>query len=346
MVLYIYSNIIGSFVFNTNLRIIDRFLFNEKSIVKNAAKLENNEWLDEEKALIEKHGHKIICLGGKKEKLIETSNDYNFHDISERISEIPDFYTLMRKAGIVLSRNKIKKSVKQDILVIQAVNNLDEIDRVANTLIKRLREWYELYLPEFSKKVRDNEKFVELVLKKKKTELLKEINMISKDSMGAELSEADVKPIMELAKRIQSLYSLRKNQSDYLESVIKKAYPNFYELTGHQIGAKLISFAGGFEKLAKFPASTVQLLGAEQAMFRHLKTGAKSPKYGILHEHSMVMHAKSSDKGRVARALADKISIALKVDFFKGKFIGDKLRKQLEKRFKNDNRTQAIKRNI
>jgi nucleolar protein 56 len=75
-------------------------------------------------------------------------------------------------------------------------------------------------------------------------------------------------------------------------------------------------------------------LGAEQAMFRHLKTGAKSPKYGILHEHNLVMHAKSSEKGKVARGLADKISIALKVDLFKGNFIGDKLRKQLEKRFK------------
>jgi len=335
MVLYIYSNVIGSFVFNTGLRIIDKSLFDEKDIVNNALKLSNNEWLDEEKALIKKHGHKIIYLGKKQTKLkeIELSNEDKFEIVNERISEIPNFYQLMRKAGIAITRNKIKNSVKQDTLVIQAINNIDELDRVANTLIKRLREWYELYLPEFSKKLRDNEKFVELILKNKKSELLKEINISTKKSMGADLTEADIKPITELAKTITSLYTLRESQSQYLELIIKKTYPNMYAITGSQIGAKLISFARSFEKLAKFPASTIQLLGAEEALFRHLKTGAKSPKYGILHEHALVTNAKASERGKVARALGDKISIAVKIDFFKGKFIGDKLRKQLEARF-------------
>ena len=333
MVLYIYSNIIGSFVFNTGLRIIDKTLFDEKDIVNNALKLNNNEWLEEEKALIKKHGHKIIYLGKKKTELIETSKDNKFTEINERISQIPNFYQLMRKAGIIIAKHKIKNSVKQDTLVIQAISNIDELDRVANTLIKRLREWYELYLPEFSKKLRDNEKFVELILKKKKTELLKEINISSKKSMGADLNETDIKPITELAKTITSLYTLRESQSQYLELLIKKSYQNMYAITGSQIGAKLISFAGGFERLAKFPASTIQLLGAEEALFRHLKTGAKSPKYGILHEHPLVTQARASERGKVARALGDKISIAVKVDFFKGKFIGDKLRKQLEAKF-------------
>jgi len=334
MVLYIYSNVIGSFVFNTDLRIIDKTLFDEKDIVDNALKL-NNEWLEEEKALIKKHGHKIIFLGKKKTELsgIEVSPEDKFEIVNGRISEIPNFYQLMRKAGIAITRNKIKNSVKQDTLVIQAISNIDELDRVANTLIKRLREWYELYLPEFSKGLRDNEKFVELVLKKKKTELLKEINISSKKSMGANLDKTDLKPITELAKRIVSLYDLRESQSQYLELIIKKTYPNMYAITGSQIGAKLISFARSFEKLAKFPASTIQLLGAEEALFRHLKTGAKPPKYGILHEHALVTNAKASEKGKAARALGDKISIAVKVDFFKGKFIGDKLRKQLEVRF-------------
>ena len=333
MVLYIYSNVIGSFVFNTGLRIIDQTLFDEKDIVSNALGLENNEWLEEEKALIKKHGHKIIYLGKKKTELIETSKDDKFEIVNERISEIPNFYQLMRKVGIAITRNKIKNSVKQDTLVIQAISNIDELDRVANTLVKRLREWYELYLPEFSKGLRDNEKFVELILKNKKSELLKEINISSKKSMGANLDETDIKPITELAKRIVSLYDLRESQSQYLESLIKKTYPNMYAITGSQIGAKLISFARSFERLAKFPASTIQLLGAEEALFRHLKTGAKSPKYGILHEHALVTNAKASERGKVARALGDKISIAVKIDFFKGKFIGDKLRKQLEVRF-------------
>ncbi|OIO62051.1 hypothetical protein AUJ83_03665 [Candidatus Woesearchaeota archaeon CG1_02_33_12] len=335
MVLYIYSNVTGSFVFNTGFRIIDQALFDEKDTVNNAIKLNNNEWLEEEKALIKKHGHKIIFLGKKKTELngIELSPEDKFEIINERISEIPNFYQLMRKAGITITRNKIKNSVKSDTLVIQAISNIDELDRVANTLVKRLREWYELYLPEFSKQLRNNEKFVELILKNKKSELLKEINISSKKSMGANLAEADIKPIEELAKRISSLYDLRESQSDYLELIIKKTYPNMYAITGSQIGAKLISFAGSFERLAKFPASTIQLLGAEEALFRHLKTGAKSPKYGILHEHPLVTQARASERGKVARALGDKISIAVKVDFFKGKFIGEKLRNDLEKKF-------------
>lgn len=335
MVLYIYSNIIGAFVFNTGLRIVDKLLFDEKNIVSNALKLNNNEWLDEEKALIKKHGHKIIYLGKKKTELegIELSNENKFELVNEKISQIPNFFQLMRKEGITIAKNKIKNSVKQDTLIIQAISNIDELDRVANTLIKRLREWYELYLPEFSKKLRDNEKFVELIIKKKKTELLKEIKISKENSMGSDLTENDLKPINELAKRISSLYTLRESQSQYLESMIKKTYPNMYALTGSQIGAKLISFAGSFEKLAKFPASTIQLLGAEEALFRHLKTGAKSPKYGILHEHNLVSQARKQDKGKAARALANRISIAVKVDFFRGKFIGDKLRKQLEARF-------------
>lgn len=335
MVLYIYSNVVGSFVFNTSFRIVDKLLFDENKIVDNAIKLNNNEWFDEEKALIEKHGHKIIYLGKKKTELdgIEFSEDNKFELINEMISQTPTFYQMMRKAGIAIARNKVKNSVKQDTLVIQAISNIDELDRVANTLIKRLREWYELYNPEFSKRLRDNEKFVELMLKKKKSEILKEINISTKKTMGADLSQNDLKPIYELAKSIVSLSTLRKSQSDYLELLIKKTYPNLYAITGSQIGAKLISFARSFEKLAKFPASTIQLLGAEEALFRHLKTGAKSPKYGILHEHNLVSQARKQDKGKAARALANRISIAVKVDFFKGKFIGEKLRKDLEKRF-------------
>jgi len=96
--------------------------------------------------------------------------------------------------------------------------------------------------------------------------------------------------------------------------------------------AKLIALAGNLKKLVEFPSSTIQLLGAEKALFRHMRTGAKAPKHGIIHEHPIVSKAK--EKGKAARAVADKISLAVKVDYFKGKFIGDKLRKELEEKFK------------
>jgi nucleolar protein 56 len=84
-----------------------------------------------------------------------------------------------------------------------------------------------------------------------------------------------------------------------------------------------------------FPASTIQLLGAEKALFRHLKNKKyQSPKFGVLHDHPLVLKAKRNERGRIARILADKICIAAKVDYFKGKYVGDKLLADLERRLK------------
>ena len=223
------------------------------------------------------------------------------------------------------TKKKIKESVKFDNFVVQTINNIDEINRVANTLAKRLREWYELYNPEYSRQVEDHEKFVNLILLNKDKKV--------KDSMGADLSKEDLKPVMDLVKELEKLYKFKKEQEKYLEKIMKKNCPNITAVTGGTIGARMIAIAGDLKRLMEFPASTIQLLGAEKALFRHMKTGAKAPKHGILHEHPIVAKVKKKEKGKVARAVADKTSIAAKIDYFKGEFIGDKLRKELEKRF-------------
>lgn len=224
------------------------------------------------------------------------------------------------------TKKKLKESVKFDDFVIQAINNVNEINRVINTLVKRLREWYELYNPEFSRKVMDHEKFVELIVSKKDDKV--------KDSMGAYLSEEDMEPVLELTKEIDELFKLKYKQERYLEKVMQKNCPNITVVAGYLTGARLIALAGDLKRLVEFPASTVQLLGAEKALFRHMKTGARAPKHGIIHEHPLISKVSSKDKGKAARVLADKISLAAKIDYFKGKFIGDKLRKQAEERFR------------
>ncbi len=115
---------------------------------------------------------------------------------------------------------------------------------------------------------------------------------------------------------------------------MKDYCPNITVVAGVMVGAKLIALAGDLKRLILFPSSTVQLLGAEKALFRHMKTGARVPKHGIIHEHALVAKASKENKGKAARALADKISMAAKIDYFKGEFIGDKLKKKLEERFK------------
>ena len=207
------------------------------------------------------------------------------------------------------------------------------MDKVVNILVKRLREWYSYYLPEFSRTIQSHEKFVELILKKSKNELLKEIRVRKEDSMGADLSNDDLKPMMALAEHMVSLYILKERQKTYLESVMRKYCPNMLAVAGPLIGAKLIEHAGSIRRLTQFPASTVQLLGAEKALFRHIKTGSRSPKYGLIYNHQLIAQAKKRDQGKVARGLADKISIAVKIDHFKGEFIGNKLKKELEKKF-------------
>ena len=244
-----------------------------------------------------------------------------------------DFQDL-RKKLIIETKRKVRESVSKDNLIIQAINSIDEADKAANILAKRLREWYSFYLPEFSGTVASHEKFVELIQKKPKKVLLKEINLSEGSSMGADLEKDDLNAVMELAKGLEKLYNLKEVQAKYLEKAMNSFCPNITAIAGSLIAAKLIALAGSLKKLSLFPSSTIQILGAEKALFRHLKTGARSPKYGILHEHPLISQAKKSEHGKIARLLADKLAIAAKVDFFKGKFIGDKLKKDIDRRVK------------
>lgn len=299
---YIFSNLIGVFVFNEHFRPIKSIMF------------KNNEQYNDRARYEKDFLKKYADLKKPEEK--ELKRILEFFKKKEYFNE---FYT----RNLALTRQLIKESVKEDNLIMQSISNIGEIDKVLSMFIKRLREWYELYNPEFSKSVYDNQKFVSMIKKAKK----------SKDSMGAELPKEDLAPIMKLSDRIIELYKLREEQEEYLSKIMKKYCPNMIAITGITIGAKLLAKAGSLRKLVEFPSSTIQLLGAEEAFFRHLKTHSRSPKYGYLHEHPLIAKNKRELHGKIARALADKIAIAVKVDYFKGKFIGDKLRKGLEEKF-------------
>jgi len=237
----------------------------------------------------------------------------------------------LREKNIVLSKNKIRESITEDNYIMQAINNIEELAKITNSLSKRLRDWYAIYLPEFSKKVSDNESFVKLVAKKNKQELMNEMQLTT--SMGKDLEEKDLEPILSLAKSTSTMFELREQITTYLESVMENYCKNILTIAGAIIAAKLLEEAGSLRKLAMIPSSTMQLLGAEKALFRHLKSGSKPPKHGYIIMHPLVSKAKKSDRGKVARVLADKLSIAARADFFKGEFIGDKLKRELEAKF-------------
>jgi|TARA_B100001964_G_scaffold245555_1_gene333365 nucleolar protein 56 len=312
---FIFSNIIGSFVFNENYKLIDGLLFKDIEQYKDKEKYEEK--------LRQKHSD--IAIPSDEDL-------YNILLFFKNKKYFSQFY----KKNLDITKKSVKESVGNDSLIVQTINSMEDIDKTINLLTKKLREWYSLYNPEISNKIADNEQFALIILKKSKKQLLDELNINEKDSMGAELKDKDVSPILLLATQINNFYKLKKHYETYLGELEKETCPNFSVIAGITIAAKLISHAGSLKRLTEMPASTIQILGAEKALFRHMRNKMRNlpPKYGILHEHQLILKSKVEVHGKAARALADKLSIAVKVDYFKGKFIGDKLKKGLVDKFK------------
>jgi nucleolar protein 56 len=253
-------------------------------------------------------------------------------DIPKILAQLKDkkYHQEFYIKNLELTKASIKQSVSEDSLIVQTIANINELDRTANTLIKRLREWYALYFPEFEHKFTHQEKFVSLILEKNREELMKAMNITK--TMGANLEEVHVEEMKLLAKRIQSLQLLRKEHEEYLEKVMRKYCPNLLELAGVTIGAKLLELGKSLKRLALLPASTVQLLGAEKALFRHIKTGARSPKYGVIFQHQIIQNAKRQQRGKAARILADKLSLCCRLDYFKGELKAPEYRAEIERK--------------
>jgi len=311
----IFSNIIGSFVFSENYKLIDGLLFKDIEQYKNKKEYEEKV----------KQKHKDITEPRDKDL-------YNILLFFKDKKYFSQFYN----KNLDITRNSVRESVNNDLLIIQTVNSIEEIDKNTNLLVKRLREWYSLYNPEISNRVEDNEKFIFTITKKSKSQLLKELNIDENEALGADLKDKDVSAILLLAAQLNNFYKLKNHYENYLKELEKETCPNFMEVAGATIAAKLISHAGSIRRLVEMPSSTIQILGAEKALFRHMRNKKRNlpPKHGIIHEHQLIQKSKEELHGKAARALADKLSIAIKIDYFKGKFIGDKLKKGLVDKFK------------
>jgi nucleolar protein 56 len=330
---YLFSNCLGVFVFDESFSVIDRTELAEEDLDK----LEHNAWIEKERHLIEKYSkNKLYFIGFKKEKqsgIILSQDPKKMSRILEYFAK-SEFLNEMYAVILKRTKQKVKASTEKDLLIIQASDHIDELNKSISLLCRRLREWYELYNPEFSQSIDDHEKFVELIISKGRKELLKDIHLAEKDSMGADLDEKDIVPMLALAKQIYDLYALKAAQENYLQSLMDEAARNLNAIAGSLIGAKLIALAGSLKNMAEMPASTIQVLGAERALFRHLRNkSSKPPKYRVIMQHPLIANAKRQMHGKVSRALASKISIAVKMDYFGHGFIGDELRKNLEAKF-------------
>lgn len=229
-----------------------------------------------------------------------------------------------------LSRYKLKFSAdKVDTMVIQAVGLLDELDKEINTYAMRVKEWYGWHFPEMQGIVNDNVHYSKVVLlcgfrnKFRDSDMsnifedetiessLKEAAEVS---MGTEISELDIENIQALAEQVLSMTEYRVQLFEYLKNRMNAIAPNLTILVGELVGARLISHAGSLMNLAKQPASTVQILGAEKALFRALKTKHDTPKYGLIYHASLIGQAAPKHKGKISRVLAAKTALATRVD--------------------------------
>lgn len=244
-----------------------------------------------------------------------------------------DAMRLLRDFAIELSSSRIKEaSEKLDFHIIQSINTLDELDKIINTIATRMREWYSLHFPELDNLIQSITTYAEIVreagLRQNITrEILKDMGIqdgkieiimdVARRSKGGHISQENLTIVKKLSDEVITLSELRRILADHIEVSMETVAPNIKELLTASVGARIIAKVGSLSKLASLPASTIQVLGAEKALFRALKTGARPPKHGLLFQHPVIHSAPKWQRGKIARAVASKVAIAARIDVYR-----------------------------
>ncbi len=270
-----------------------------------------------------------------------------FEKVGVKPEELREF---LYNVSLALTRRKVRKAAeKRDLFIAQAISAIDDINKTINLFASRLREWYSLHFPELDDLVDDHRDYVRIVSEIGPRENFsreslskigfkdREISKIldaAKTSMGADFGDFDFEAIRALADVTLKLYEVRRQLEKYIDEAMKEVAPNIRGLVGPLLGARLIALAGGLNKLAMLPASTIQVLGAEKALFRALRTGGKPPKHGVIFQYPAIHRSPRWQRGKIARALAAKLAIAARIDAFTGEYKADMLKEELENRIK------------
>jgi nucleolar protein 56 len=259
-----------------------------------------------------------------------------------------DAHMQLRQFALDFSSNKVRRiSEKLDLHISQSINALDELDKIINVIGARLREWYGLHFPELDYLIQNIFTYAEIVklagnrnnidlnmlenlgIESKRADM---ILVAVQRSKGGDILEENLSIIKKLANEVIMQTELRKILAQQIEEMMEKIAPNIKELLTATVGARLMAKAGSLQKLSVMPASTIQIIGAEKALFRSLKTGAPPPKHGILFQHPILHSAPKWQRGKMARAIASKVAIAARIDLFRN---GEKdlhISEQLNKR--------------
>lgn len=229
-----------------------------------------------------------------------------------------EYYSLLHEVTLEAAKLQVSGALTPYQRIIQAVEALDDINETTNSLSERLFEWYGGY---FSESGLNGEALALFIAKYGSRENIgSEDPLYSKarNSMGAKLEAADEILLKGFSESVCSLYERKRQIEDYIQGSMGSIAPNLNLIAGPMLGARLISIAGSLEKLANFPSSTIQVIGASRALFKHLRARAPSPKHGIIYSHPLINTAPWWVRGKIARALAAKLSLAARIDFYSG----------------------------
>ena len=299
---------------------LSKFLLNEQNdvIVNDLALHDLLKKKDIESQMMSEHDIEDIQL--TKPKILINANLAT--DENDAMQKLRDF-------AIQLSSSKITEvSGSPDLHVIQSINTLDDTDKIINGISSRLREWYGLHFPELDNIIDSVNGYAQIVLAGKRENMsddvfvnagfpdskIQMLSVVKGKSRGGDITEENLLMVQALAKNILELFDMRKNLEAQIDAQMEEIAPNITAVLGTTVGARILAKAGSLVKLSKMPASTIQVLGAEKALFRALKTGSNPPKHGLLFQHAVVHAAPRWQRGKIARAIAAKAAIAARVD--------------------------------
>jgi nucleolar protein 56 len=360
---FIIDTLIGIYAIDTTGNLLNYRYFEgeEQKIIDFYSKLEDGKLIEEyENLLVELKNSGFNLFIFDNEELFSLTSDFlqfetefdpfslefqNFRmNLEQNLKGIginvaqEDLIQKYKRINEALIRKQIKKAgERKDIQIIQTIETLDFIKPTISKFSNKIKEWYGLHFPELTDKyveddvllakfiseIGNRKNYTKEVLESKFSLSPKEIKKIIKlasESMGADI---DLEIVKKFADQILSLETYRERLESHLDELMQKIAPNIRAIVGSLVGAKLIAHAGSLRRLAFMPSSRIQLLGAESALYRYLKTGNKLPKHGIIFQWQQIRGNPSEIRGNIARLIAGKLGLAAKLDYFSGDFLGD-----------------------
>lgn len=312
------------------------------AVAERLARTLRGEILDEERALapagpFEVSESRLLKLPGARLAAAQVR-------LAARSGEFGAKRDLLHAAALELGKTRYRESTGgRDQHVLMAVDAVDDLAEVANEVSERLREWYGLHYPELNR-VERHEEFVGLVAQHGTRDAIRSARPeLPTETLGAPLAPAELDAVRGFARLASHVYSTRAELEAYLERAMPELAPNLAKLLGPSLAARIVRLAGGLDSLARMPAGTIQTLGAEKALFRHLKEGKRGPKHGVLLQHPLLHRAPRHQRGALARALAGKVALAARADALTHQDVADALLADLEARAKDVARERPMR---